>query len=70
MGLYAIKFSVEVSAVLRSECTKYGPMLSVCDLLVTFHCVEYMFFVLKLWKQCTLKPGHQRGLTEKKCNDG
>ena len=24
----------------------------------------------KLWKQCTLKPGHQRGLTGKTCNDG
>ena len=34
---YAIKLSVEVSAVLRSEWTKYCPMLSVCDLLVTFH---------------------------------
>ena len=37
MGLYAIKLSVEVSAVLPSEWTKYCPMLSVCDLLVTFH---------------------------------
>ena len=37
MGIYAIKLSVEVSAVLRSEWTKYFPMLSVCDLLVTFH---------------------------------
>ena len=37
MGLYAIKLSVEVSAVLRLEWTKYCPMLSVCDLLVTFH---------------------------------
>ena len=37
MVLYAIKFSVEVSAVLCSEWTKYCPMLSVCDLLVTFH---------------------------------
>ena len=37
MGLYAIKLSVEVSAVLRSEWTKYCPMISVCDLLVTFH---------------------------------
>ena len=33
----AIKLSVEVSAVIRSEWTKYCPMLSVCDLLVTFH---------------------------------
>ena len=31
------KLSVEVSAVLRSEWTKYCLMLSVCDLLVTFH---------------------------------
>ena len=31
------KFSVEISAVLRSEWTKCGHMLSVCDLLVTFH---------------------------------
>ena len=38
MGLYAIKLSVEVSAVLRSDWTKYCPMLSVCDLLVIFHC--------------------------------
>ena len=30
MGLYAIKLSVEVSAVLRSGWTKYCPMLSVC----------------------------------------
>ena len=37
MGLYALKLSVEVSAVLRSEWTKYCPMLNVCDLLVTFH---------------------------------
>ena len=37
MGLYAIKFSVEVSAVLYSEWTKYCPMLSVCDLLDIFH---------------------------------
>ena len=33
MGLYAINLSVEVSAVLRSELTKYCPMLSVCDSL-------------------------------------
>ena len=32
-----LKLSVEVSAVLLSEWTKYCPMLSVCDLLVTFH---------------------------------
>ena len=31
-GLYSIKLSVEVSAVLHSEWTKYCPMLSVCDL--------------------------------------
>ena len=37
MGLYAIKLSVEVSASLFSEWTKCCPMLSVCDLLVTFH---------------------------------
>ena len=37
MGLYAINLIVEVSAVLRSEWTKLCPMLSVCDLLVTFH---------------------------------
>ena len=37
MGLYVIKLSVEVSAVLCSEWTKYCPMLSVCDLLVIFH---------------------------------
>ena len=37
IGLYAIKLSVEVFAVLRSERTKYCPILSVCDLLVTFH---------------------------------
>ena len=37
MGLYAIKLSVEVSTVLRSERTKYCLMLSVGDLLVTFH---------------------------------
>ena len=42
MGLCAIKLSVEVSAVLRSEWTKYCPMLSVCDLLVTFHDAEYI----------------------------
>ena len=29
MGLYAIKLSVEVSAVLRSEWTKCCPMLSI-----------------------------------------
>ena len=29
--------SVEVSPVLHSEFTKYCPMLSVLDLLVTFH---------------------------------
>ena len=34
---YANKLGVEVSAILRSEWTKYCPMLSVCDLLVTFH---------------------------------
>ena len=34
---YAIKLGVEVSAVLRSEWTKYCSMLSVCDVLVTFH---------------------------------
>ena len=37
MQLYAIKLSAEVSAVLCSEGTKYCPMLSVWDLLVTFH---------------------------------
>ena len=37
MGLYAINLSVEVSAVLRSEWTEYCPMLSECDLLVTFY---------------------------------
>ena len=31
------KLSVELSAVLRSDGTKYCPMLSVSDLLVTFH---------------------------------
>ena len=34
---YAIKLSFEVSAVLRSEWTKYCSVLSVCDLHVTFH---------------------------------
>ena len=29
--------SIEVSAVLRSEWTKYCPIISVCYLLVTFH---------------------------------
>ena len=37
MGLYAIQLSAEVSAVLRLEWTKYCPMISVWDLLVTFH---------------------------------
>ena len=32
-----MKLSFEMSAVLCSELTKYCPMLSVCDLLVTFH---------------------------------
>ena len=32
-----MKLSAEVSAVLRLELTKYCPMLSVWDLLVTFH---------------------------------
>ena len=31
MTPYAKKLSVEVSAALLSERTKYGPMLSVCD---------------------------------------
>ena len=34
---YAIKLSAELSAVHRSEWTKYCPMLSVCDVLVAFH---------------------------------
>ena len=37
MGLYAIKLSIEVYAVLRSEWTKYCSVLSVCDLLVTLN---------------------------------
>ena len=37
MGLYALKLSVEVFAVLCSEWTRCCPMLSVSDLLVTFH---------------------------------
>ena len=37
MAPYAIKLSVEVSAVLRTGWTKHCPMLSECDLLVTFH---------------------------------
>ena len=32
-----MKLNVEVSAVPRSEWTKFSPLLSVCDLLVTFH---------------------------------
>ena len=32
-----MKLSVEVSDVLHSEWTKYCPMLSKSDLLVTFH---------------------------------
>ena len=32
---YVIKLNVEVFTVLCSEWTKYCPMLSVCDLLVT-----------------------------------
>ena len=27
-------------------------------------------YMCKLWKQCTLKLGHQQGLTGKMCNDG
>ena len=42
MELYAIKLSVEVSAVLCSEWTKYCPILRVCDLLVTFTDIEYI----------------------------
>ena len=50
MGLYAIKLSVEVSAVLRSEWTKYCPMLKVCDLLVTFHWRwVYLCFSKNIW---------------------
>ena len=36
-ALYAIKLSVEVSAVRRSKWTKNCPIISVCDLLVIFH---------------------------------
>ena len=45
MGLYAIKYRAEVCKVIRSEWTKYCPMLSVCDLLVID--AEYMF--MKCW---------------------
>ena len=41
---------------------------------VPSRCIKvYLIIVqynVKLWKQCTLKPGHQRGLTGKTCNDG
>ena len=37
-----MKLGVEVSAVLRSEWTKFCPILSVCDLLVLFTDVEYI----------------------------
>ena len=33
-------------------------------------CYMYMGSHIKVWKQCTLKPGHQRGLTGKTSNDG
>ena len=48
MAPSAIKLSIEVSAVIRSEWTKYCPILSVCDLLVTFRECNwklYFFFL-------------------------
>ena len=46
MGLNAIQLSAEVSAVLRSERTKYCSMLSVWDLLVT-SLMLILYLVLK-----------------------
>ena len=46
MELYAIKLSAEVSVVLRSEWTKYCPMLSVRELLVTFHWHIYIYIYI------------------------
>ena len=37
MDIFAINLNSQVSAVVCSERTKYCPMLSVRDLLVTFH---------------------------------
>ena len=31
---------------------------------------NWVVIIRKLWKQCTLKLGHQRGLTGKTCHDG
>ena len=61
IGLYATKLIVEISVVLRSEWTKYCPLLSVCDLPVTFHwhClyVWYTVDILKFWTLVTCQKG-------------
>ena len=49
MVLFVIKLSAEVSAVLRSELTKYFPLLSIWDLLVSFQ-ITLFLFVLSSFK--------------------
>ena len=45
-------------------------MYQVSNISKSLTLISFRTDNFKLWKQCTLKPGHQRGLTGKTCNDG